>query len=182
MTRDGARNTKKVEEMARSCKHAYVCLWSSKTMEELGRIGYEEERFHGTIVSLSFSPDGKRLACVTADARHTLTVWDWQRQEKLVEEAASQQEVLGVTYCSLPLSNNIEILATFGKRHVRVWKLRGLELSSMGRTEIMHRDDAKPRLAIWDVTKKPPSFNKPSNISRRGGWGWNRKRETGRLM
>jgi WD40 repeat protein len=123
---------------------AYVCVWDTRELRELARIGYYREGFGGSVVSLDFSPGGERLACLTNDRRHSLSVWDWRQESPLIEVATQQGRVDFAAFnpfarvCSCGRRSpacaqdggcgevGAEILITCGKRHLKLWTLQGI--------------------------------------------------------
>jgi hypothetical protein len=55
------------------------------------------------IIHLCFSPDGKKLAAVSNDLFHTMTLFDWQHNEVLL--SAQIQKVLRFINVSLLITN-----------------------------------------------------------------------------
>ena len=158
---------------------ASVCVWDSATLEVKCWLGAHREDFASDICSLSFNQDGLRLAVLTSDRRHTLSIWDWQ-QGVLVAQAATHQypatTVMYSPYCR-PLQNGgKELLVTFGRRHVRFWTLQGLE-GKAREDGLPSVDPARvkgglPHLEVWDMkSSRLPLQPVPAGAAGRGGRG-----------
>lgn len=81
----------------------YVCIWDSCTgtensLLEVARIQFEKE--DRGILSLSFSPNGKKLVCIAMDNSHTVYVFDWRKGEKLSESKGFTGEPPQVKDCT----------------------------------------------------------------------------------
>ena len=67
---------------------------------------------------MCFSPDGRRLASISLDSGHMLTLWDWRSGTKLVEQRTqpgAPPAVYSVVWSAFEPSR----LASFGQNHIR---------------------------------------------------------------
>ena len=143
----------------RKHKGPYVCVWDTRRLYVEARLGFYHQAFYGDITSLSFSGDGQRLAVLCADRRHTLSVWNWEQDMIMAQTSTHQYPTTHVAYSPycLPLRNGgRELLATFGRRHIRFWTLQGLEgaasLSGAPPVDPDRLAGGDPRLNVWDAT------------------------------
>jgi hypothetical protein len=68
--------------------------------------------------AVCFSPDGRRLASISLDNGHTLTLWDWRSGARLAEQRTqpgAPPAVYGVVWSAFEPSR----LASFGQNHIR---------------------------------------------------------------
>jgi WD40 repeat protein len=137
----------------------YACVWDSRTLELKGRVGFYAPSFPSDITSLSFSPDGSRLAVLCADRRHTLSVWNWEQDTVIAQTSTHQYPALRVVYnpyCRPFKNGGKELLVTSGRRHIRFWTLQGLEgaaqLTGAPAIEPARVKGGEPKLQMWDTT------------------------------
>ncbi len=73
--------------------------------------------------AVCFSPDCCRLASISLDNNHTLTLWDWRAGSRLLEQRTqpgAPPAVYGVVWSEFEPDK----LATYGQNHVR-WAGQG---------------------------------------------------------
>ena len=67
-----------------------VLLWNTRTLKQIQAMSTVMK---GAVSLLSFSPDGKRLACVADDTFHCLIVYDWEAGKILFKDQIGRQKV-----------------------------------------------------------------------------------------
>ena len=67
-----------------------VLLWNTRTLKQIQAMSTV---IRGAVSLLSFSPDGKRLACVADDTFHCLIVYDWEAGKILFKDQIGRQKV-----------------------------------------------------------------------------------------
>lgn len=102
-----------------------IHLWNSATLLSLSKLSLPPEL--QTIVCLAFGSSGRLLASISADARHSMILWDWAKGAR-VASASSHPE--GPVLCcafapaASPGCDDDTSLVSAGKRHVRFWRIR----------------------------------------------------------
>lgn len=97
----------------------HVRVWDSVSLNTLHILG--TGFFDRALVCLSFSKsNGGSWLCVVDDSNdHILSVWDWQREERLAEVKCSNESVFAADFH--PTDANI--IVTCGKSHLYFWSL-----------------------------------------------------------
>ena len=80
---------------------------------------------------LDFSPDGELLLSIAADPYHTVTIWDWKRNNKLTSARANNADVYSMRFnpyqCYsrdvVPAHECEYTLVSHGSRHIKFWTL-----------------------------------------------------------
>eukprot|EP00775_Hariotina_reticulata_P006916 gene6916-7132_t len=75
------------------------------------------------IQALCFSSSGSKLATIATDNSHCLSIWDWTRGQRLMEQKTqpgAPPAVYGVEWSRWQPDR----LATFGQNHIKLWKLQ----------------------------------------------------------
>ena len=83
------------------------------------------------VKALDFSPDGELLLSVAADPYHTVTIWDWKRNNKLASARANNAEVYSMRFSPFQCYSRDDVpahdceytLVSLGSRHIKFWTL-----------------------------------------------------------
>ncbi|XP_060730251.1 echinoderm microtubule-associated protein-like 3 isoform X1 [Tachysurus vachellii] len=97
----------------------FVHIWDSTTLTTLQQIGLGT--FERGVGSVAFSSaDAGTFLCVIDDSNeHMLSVWDWNKNSKIVEVKSTNETVFAVEFNPADTNNII----TCGKSHVYFWTL-----------------------------------------------------------
>ncbi|XP_048830553.1 echinoderm microtubule-associated protein-like 1 isoform X5 [Brienomyrus brachyistius] len=119
----------------------HVRVWDSVSLNTLHVLG--SGFFDRALACLSFSKsNGGGSLCVVDDSNdHVLSVWDWQREEKLADVKCSNEPVFGVDFH--PTDTNI--IVTWGKSHLYFWTLEG---SSLVKKQGLFEKQEKPKFVL----------------------------------
>ena len=98
-----------------------VYIWSSVTMETLGRVTAESTY---SVVSLCFSSDSSKLIVVSQAAESRIEVFDWRQKKKpIVVQQIDRSKILAMR--SNPYDDaNVTTFVTSGVNHIRGWALK----------------------------------------------------------
>uniref|UniRef100_A0A4W6FEC8 EMAP like 1 n=1 Tax=Lates calcarifer TaxID=8187 RepID=A0A4W6FEC8_LATCA len=99
--------------------------------------------FDRALVCLSFSKsNGGNTLCVVDDSNdHVLSVWDWQREDRLAEVKCSNESVFAADFH--PTDSNIVV--TCGKSHLYFWNLeKGMLVKKQG----LFEKQEKPKFVL----------------------------------
>uniref|UniRef100_A0ACB8G622 Echinoderm microtubule-associated protein-like 1 n=1 Tax=Sphaerodactylus townsendi TaxID=933632 RepID=A0ACB8G622_9SAUR len=99
----------------------HVRVWDSVTLNTLHIIGMGFFDRAVTCIAFSKSNGGSNLCSVDDSNDHVLSVWDWQREEKLADVKCSNEAVFAADFH--PTDTNI--IVTCGKSHLYFWTLEG---------------------------------------------------------
>ncbi|XP_077179766.1 echinoderm microtubule-associated protein-like 1 isoform X1 [Paroedura picta] len=99
----------------------HVRVWDSVTLNTLHVIGMGFFDRAVTCIAFSKSNGGSNLCSVDDSNDHVLSVWDWQREEKIAEVKCSNEAVFAADFH--PTDTNI--IVTCGKSHLYFWTLEG---------------------------------------------------------
>lgn len=119
----------------------HVRVWDSVSLNTLHILG--AGFFDRALVCLAFSKsNGGNSLCVVDDSNdHTLSVWDWQREERLAEVKCSNDAVFSADFQPTDSS----LLVTCGKSHLSFWSLeRGLLVKRQG----LFEKQEKPKFVL----------------------------------
>lgn len=80
---------------------------------------------------LDFSPDGELLLSIAADPYHTVSIWDWKRNNKLASARANNADVYCMRFSpyqnysrdTVPAHECEYTLVSHGSRHIKFWTL-----------------------------------------------------------
>jgi hypothetical protein len=111
---------------------------------------------------LTFSPDGKRLACSTADGK--LQVWDLAAGQKVRTFDGAGGRISSAAFSP----DGRHLAAAYGNTTVLVWDVTGLEGKTLAETltekelatlwrDLADEDAGKAYAAIWRLTSAPQS-------------------------
>ncbi|XP_039524725.1 echinoderm microtubule-associated protein-like 1 isoform X6 [Pimephales promelas] len=119
----------------------HVRVWDSVSLNTLHILG--TGFFDRALVCLSFSKsNGGSWLCVVDDSNdHILSVWDWQREERLAEVKCSNESVFAADFH--PTDANI--IVTCGKSHLYFWSL---EKGSLVKKQGLFEKQEKPKFVL----------------------------------
>lgn len=100
-------------------------IWDSVTLNTLHVIGIGFFDRAVTCIAFSKSNGGSHLCAVDDSNDHVLSVWDWQREERLADVKCSNEAVFAADFH--PTDTNI--IVTCGKSHLYFWTLEGNSLN-----------------------------------------------------
>uniref|UniRef100_A0A7M4ETJ8 EMAP like 1 n=1 Tax=Crocodylus porosus TaxID=8502 RepID=A0A7M4ETJ8_CROPO len=99
----------------------HVRVWDSVTLNTLHVIGMGFFDRAVTCIAFSKSNGGSTVCSVDDSNDHVLSVWDWQKEEKLADVKCSNEAVFAADFH--PTDTNI--IVTCGKSHLYFWTLEG---------------------------------------------------------
>lgn len=99
----------------------HVRVWDSVTLNTLHVIGMGYFDRAVTCVAFSKSNGGGSLCAVDDSNDHVLSIWDWQKEEKLADVKCSNEAVFVADFH--PTDTNS--IVTCGKSHLYFWTLEG---------------------------------------------------------
>ncbi|XP_075567904.1 echinoderm microtubule-associated protein-like 1 isoform X6 [Pelecanus crispus] len=99
----------------------HVRVWDSVTLNTLHVIGMGFFDRAVTCIAFSKSNGGSSLCSVDDSNDHVLSVWDWQKEEKLADVKCSNEAVFAADFH--PTDTNV--IVTCGKSHLYFWTLEG---------------------------------------------------------
>ncbi|XP_062253173.1 echinoderm microtubule-associated protein-like 1 isoform X6 [Platichthys flesus] len=119
----------------------HVRVWDSVSLNTLHVLG--AGFFDRALVCLSFSKsNGGNTLCVVDDSNdHVLSVWDWQREDKLAEVKCSNESVFAADFH--PTDSNIVV--TCGKSHLYFWNL---EKGMLAKKQGLFEKQEKPKFVL----------------------------------
>uniref|UniRef100_A0A671N8C5 Echinoderm microtubule-associated protein-like 1 n=1 Tax=Sinocyclocheilus anshuiensis TaxID=1608454 RepID=A0A671N8C5_9TELE len=119
----------------------HVRVWDSVSLNTLHVLG--TGFFDRALVCLSFSKsNGGSWLCVVDDSNdHILSVWDWQREERLAEVKCSNESVFVADFH--PTDANI--MVTCGKSHLYFWSL---EKGTLVKKQGLFEKQEKPKFVL----------------------------------
>ncbi|XP_022528248.2 echinoderm microtubule-associated protein-like 1 isoform X5 [Astyanax mexicanus] len=119
----------------------HVRVWDSVSLNTLHVLG--SGFFDRALVCLSFSKsNGGSWLCVVDDSNdHVLSVWDWQREERLAEVKCSNESVFASDFH--PTDANT--IVTCGKSHLYFWSL---EKNSLVKKQGLFEKQEKPKFVL----------------------------------
>ncbi|KAM4723950.1 echinoderm microtubule-associated protein-like 1 isoform 2-T2 [Anableps anableps] len=119
----------------------HVRVWDSVSLNTLHVLG--TGFFDRALVCLAFSKsNGGNTLCIVDDSNdHVLSVWDWQREERLAEAKCSNESVFAADFH--PTDSNIVV--TCGKSHLYFWTLeKGMLVKKQG----LFEKQEKPKFVL----------------------------------
>ncbi|KAH0620370.1 hypothetical protein JD844_020724 [Phrynosoma platyrhinos] len=127
----------------------HVRIWDSVTLNTLHVIGMGF--FDRAVTCIAFSKSvskivtsfngGSNLCSVDDSNDHVLSVWDWQREEKLADVKCSNEAVFAADFH--PTDTNI--IVTCGKSHLYFWTLEG---NSLIKKQGLFEKQEKPKFVL----------------------------------
>ncbi|XP_077125499.1 echinoderm microtubule-associated protein-like 1 isoform X6 [Ranitomeya variabilis] len=119
----------------------HVRVWDSVTLNTLHVIGMGFFDRAVTCVAFSKSNGGGNLCSVDDSNDHVLSVWDWQKEEKLADVKCSNEAVFVADFH--PTDTNI--IVTCGKSHLYFWTLEG---NSLIKKQGLFEKQEKPKFVL----------------------------------
>uniref|UniRef100_A0A3P9BI47 EMAP like 1 n=1 Tax=Maylandia zebra TaxID=106582 RepID=A0A3P9BI47_9CICH len=119
----------------------HVRVWDSVSLNTLHVLG--TGFFDRALVCLAFSKsNGGNTLCVVDDSNdHVLSVWDWQKEDRLAEVKCSNESVFAADFH--PTDSNIVV--TCGKSHLYFWNLeKGMLVKKQG----LFEKQEKPKFVL----------------------------------
>eukprot|EP00960_Hanusia_phi_P038089 753281-Hanusia_phi.AAC.2 len=93
-----------------------ICIWDSETREVQSRL----QGFHqGPVLCMTFSHDGNILATLGREESHSLCLWDWRKETKLLYTKSHAKPAL-----SLAFFPKDDYVVCCGIEFLRVWKIK----------------------------------------------------------
>uniref|UniRef100_A0A8C7H1H2 EMAP like 1 n=1 Tax=Oncorhynchus kisutch TaxID=8019 RepID=A0A8C7H1H2_ONCKI len=119
----------------------HVRVWDSVSLNTLHILG--TGFFDRALVCLAFSKsNGGNTLCVVDDSNdHVLSVWDWQREERLADVKCSNEAVFAADFH--PTDTNI--IVTSGKSHLYFWTL---ERGTLTKKQGLFEKQEKPKFVL----------------------------------
>uniref|UniRef100_A0A4W5RKW8 EMAP like 1 n=1 Tax=Hucho hucho TaxID=62062 RepID=A0A4W5RKW8_9TELE len=119
----------------------HVRVWDSVSLNTLHILG--TGFFDRALVCLAFSKsNGGNTLCVVDDSNdHVLSVWDWQREERLADVKCSNEAVFAADFH--PTDTNI--IVTCGKSHLYFWTL---ERGTLTKKQGLFEKQEKPKFVL----------------------------------
>ncbi|KAJ8353596.1 hypothetical protein SKAU_G00211630 [Synaphobranchus kaupii] len=119
----------------------HVRVWDSVSLNTLHVLG--TGFFDRALSCLAFSKsNGGSTLCVVDDSNdHVLSVWDWQREERLADVKCSNEAVFAADFH--PTDTNI--IVTCGKSHLYFWTLEG---GSLVKKQGLFEKQEKPKFVL----------------------------------
>ncbi|XP_032480138.1 echinoderm microtubule-associated protein-like 1 isoform X4 [Phocoena sinus] len=118
-----------------------VRIWDSVTLNTLHVIGIGFFDRAVTCIAFSKSNGGSNLCAVDDSNDHVLSVWDWQKEERLADVKCSNEAVFAADFH--PTDTNI--IVTCGKSHLYFWTLEG---SSLIKKQGLFEKQEKPKFVL----------------------------------
>ncbi|NXJ19628.1 EMAL1 protein, partial [Dicrurus megarhynchus] len=119
----------------------HVRVWDSVTLNTLHVIGMGFFDRAVTCIAFSKSNGGSCLCSVDDSNDHVLSVWDWQKEEKLADVKCSNEAVFAADFH--PTDTNI--IVTCGKSHLYFWTLEG---NSLIKKQGLFEKQEKPKFVL----------------------------------
>ncbi|NXU48193.1 EMAL1 protein, partial [Turnix velox] len=119
----------------------HVRVWDSVTLNTLHVIGMGFFDRAVTCIAFSKSNGGSSLCSVDDSNDHVLSVWDWQKEEKLADVKCSNEAIFAADFH--PTDTNI--IVTCGKSHLCFWTLEG---NSLIKKQGLFEKQEKPKFVL----------------------------------
>ncbi|CAM5172821.1 unnamed protein product [Eretmochelys imbricata] len=119
----------------------HVRVWDSVSLNTLHVLGLGAFDRAVSCVGFSKSNGGGLLCAVDDSNEHVLSVWDWQKEQKIADVKCSNESVLAATFHPTEPT----LLITCGKSHIYFWSLDKGSLSK--RQGIFEKHD-KPKYVL----------------------------------
>ncbi|XP_042714637.2 echinoderm microtubule-associated protein-like 1 isoform X1 [Chrysemys picta bellii] len=119
----------------------HVRVWDSVTLNTLHIIGMGFFDRAVTCIAFSKSNGGSNLCSVDDSNDHVLSVWDWQKEERLADVKCSNEAVFTTDFH--PTDTNI--IVTCGKSHLYFWTLEG---NSLIKKQGLFEKQEKPKFVL----------------------------------
>ncbi|XP_041121888.1 echinoderm microtubule-associated protein-like 1 isoform X3 [Polyodon spathula] len=119
----------------------HVRVWDSVSLNTLHVLGMGFFDRAVTCIAFSKSNGGSNLCAVDDSNDHVLSVWDWQKEERLAEVKCSNEAVFAADFH--PTDTNI--IVTCGKSHLYFWTL---ESGSLVKKQGLFEKQEKPKFVL----------------------------------
>ncbi|XP_049625744.1 echinoderm microtubule-associated protein-like 1 isoform X1 [Suncus etruscus] len=119
----------------------HVRIWDSVTLNTLHVLGTGFFDRAVTCIAFSKSNGGSSLCAVDDSNDHVLSVWDWQREERLADVKCSGEAVFAADFHPTDTS----AIVTCGKSHLYFWTLEG---SSLVKKQGLFEKQEKPKFVL----------------------------------
>ncbi|MBN3282426.1 EMAL1 protein, partial [Polyodon spathula] len=119
----------------------HVRVWDSVSLNTLHVLGMGFFDRAVTCIAFSKSNGGSNLCAVDDSNDHVLSVWDWQKEERLAEVKCSNEAVFATDFH--PTDTNI--IVTCGKSHLYFWTL---ENGSLVKKQGLFEKQEKPKFVL----------------------------------
>ncbi|XP_005990360.1 echinoderm microtubule-associated protein-like 1 isoform X3 [Latimeria chalumnae] len=119
----------------------HVRVWDSVSLNTLHVIGMGFFDRAVTCIAFSKSNGGSTLCAVDDSNDHILSVWDWQKEEKLADVKCSNEAVFAADFH--PTDTNV--IVTCGKSHLYFWTLEG---GSLNKKQGLFEKQEKPKFVL----------------------------------
>ncbi|XP_040831484.1 echinoderm microtubule-associated protein-like 1 isoform X3 [Ochotona curzoniae] len=119
----------------------HVRIWDSVTLNTLHVIGVGFFDRAVTCIAFSKSNGGGHLCAVDDSNDHVLSVWDWQKEERLADVKCSNEAVFAADFH--PTDTNV--IVTCGKSHLYFWTLEG---GSLIKKQGLFEKQEKPKFVL----------------------------------
>ncbi|XP_045917959.1 echinoderm microtubule-associated protein-like 1 isoform X4 [Micropterus dolomieu] len=119
----------------------HVRVWDSVSLNTLHVLG--AGFFDRALVCLAFSKsNGGNTLCVVDDSNdHVLSIWDWQREDRLAEVKCSTESVFAADFHP----TDCNIIVTCGKSHLYFWNMeKGMLVKKQG----LFEKQEKPKFVL----------------------------------
>ncbi|XP_028293384.1 echinoderm microtubule-associated protein-like 1 isoform X1 [Gouania willdenowi] len=119
----------------------HVRIWDSVSLNTLHVLG--AGFFDRGLICLAFSKSngGNTLCSIDDSNDHVLSVWDWQREDKLAEVKCSNESVFAADFHPTDSS----VVVTCGKSHLYFWSL---EKGSLVKKQGLFEKQEKPKFVL----------------------------------
>uniref|UniRef100_A0A452HNM1 EMAP like 2 n=1 Tax=Gopherus agassizii TaxID=38772 RepID=A0A452HNM1_9SAUR len=133
----------------------HVRVWDSVSLNTLHVLGLGAFDRAVSCVGFSKSNGGGLLCAVDESNEHVLSVWDWQKEQKIADVKCSNESVLAATFHPMEPT----LLITCGKSHIYFWSLdRGSLSKRQGIFEVKGSEGAEPGLGVGGTTGRGVSL------------------------
>ncbi|EHB04120.1 Echinoderm microtubule-associated protein-like 1 [Heterocephalus glaber] len=119
----------------------HVRIWDSVSLNTLHVIGKGFFDRAVTCIAFSKSNGGSYLCAVDDSNDHLLSVWDWQKEERLADVKCSNEAVFAADFHPTDTS----IIVTCGKSHLYFWTLEG---NSLIKKQGLFEKQEKPKFVL----------------------------------
>ncbi|XP_043929530.1 echinoderm microtubule-associated protein-like 1 [Protopterus annectens] len=119
----------------------HVRVWDSVTLNTLHVLGMGFFDRAVTCIAFSKSNGGCNLCAVDDSNDHVLSVWDWQKEEKLADVKCSNEAVFAADFHPTETNN----IVTCGKSHLYFWTLEG---NSFIKKQGLFEKQEKPKFVL----------------------------------
>uniref|UniRef100_A0A8C4Y502 EMAP like 2 n=1 Tax=Gopherus evgoodei TaxID=1825980 RepID=A0A8C4Y502_9SAUR len=119
----------------------HVRVWDSVSLNTLHVLGLGAFDRAVSCVGFSKSNGGGLLCAVDESNEHVLSVWDWQKEQKIADVKCSNESVLAATFHPTEPT----LLITCGKSHIYFWSL---DRGSLSKRQGIFEKHEKPKYVL----------------------------------